>query len=232
MEDQQKTAPKPVAALASPASHQILLSSGQRSLLYERIYRRLAGVHAIWMDGTYVKQVSDKKLIQTHEELTFLVKDLAREGEVIAISTTPKVVRNVIERLLREAEELAPEIDVTQAAEENAALVDLCENLLTDLDAVESHQSLHDPRPLGPADRLAQREVVIAVLQALPSGLTADQIIAEKLPYGDCDESELQRALSVNVDLGILQLGSAGVILPSSGLLRINELWEDLCASM
>jgi hypothetical protein len=178
--------------------------------------------------------VSYKKLSQTHEELTFLVKDLAREGDEVATSSPRPVIRRVIEHLLSEAEELAPEIDVTQAAEENAALVELCRNVLTDLDDVESRQKSEgvDPASLPPADRLAQREIVVAVLEALPSQLTAEQIIAERLPYHDCDGSKLRRALSVIVELGLLELGSTGVIVPSSGLLRINDLWEDLCAAI
>jgi hypothetical protein len=235
MENRQNKAPKPVTALAPPAGHQLLLSSEQRSLIYERIYRRLSRVDNIWRDASVDGRGRHRRLTQAYEELTFLLKDLASFGdEEIVVSTPPAVVRKVVERLLCEAEDLATEIDEVQAAQENAALADQCKALLVDLDALESQQGSQgvDPRSLPPADRLAQREIVVAVLEALPNQVTAEQIIAERLPYNDCDQSELQRALSVVVELGILELGSAGVIVPSSGLLRINELWENLCAAI
>jgi len=179
------------------------------------------------LDGAF----NYKELRQTYEELSFLLRDLAREGDQIAITTPRPVIRKVVERLLFEAEEIASEIDVIQPAEENTALLCLCKSLLTDITAVESRQRPELPA-LSPAERLAQREIVVTALEALPSHLTAEQIIAERLPYNDCDESEFQQALSVIVDLGILELGSAGVIVPSDGLVRINELWEDLCAAI
>lgn len=212
--------------------HQLLLSSEQGALLYERIYRRLSRVDSIWRDASVDGRGRHRRLTQTYEELTFLLKDLARVGdEEIAVSTPPAVVRKVVDRLLCEAEELATEIDEVQAAQENAALADLCKTLLADLDTVESQQRSQrvDPPPLAPADRLAQREVLVAVLGALPSQLTAEQLVAERLQYHDCDESELRRALSVLVPLGLLELGSTDVVIPSSGLRRINELWGDLC---
>jgi hypothetical protein len=212
----------------------LLLSDEQRSLLSERIYRRLAGVDPTYLVASSEGRVSYEELSQTHEELTLLVKDLVRGGDQVAVSTPRPVVRKVIERLLSEAEELAPEIDVTQAAEENSALVDLCQRLLTDLAAVELQQGVQrlDPQALPPADRWAQREVVVAALEALPSHLTAEQIIAGRLPHHDHDQSELLRALSAVVELEILQLTSSGAIIPSPGLLRINELFERLWASI
>jgi hypothetical protein len=187
------------------------------------------------MDASSDGRINHERLIQTHEELTFLVNDLVREGNEIAISTNPLIVRKVIERLLCEAEEFAPEIDLEQEAHDNAALIEACKSVLTDLEAiVESPQGSKgvDPQLLPPGERLAQREIVVAVLEALPNQLTAEQIIAERLPYHDCDQSELHRALSVVIDLGLLELASTGVIIPSSGLLRMNELWEDLCAAI
>lgn len=118
-----------------PQGGRFSISAEQRDLLYERIYRHLAGVDSLWhavSDGKF--EEADRLSLELCDELTLVVKDLGwgerDDDRPIALQTPPEIVRRVLERLCGEAEELDQAIDLREVADENRQLITACKELL------------------------------------------------------------------------------------------------------
>jgi hypothetical protein len=126
--------------VASPQGGRLSVSPDQRDLLYERIYRNLAGIDFVWEAAREEEFDKANRLgLKYCDELTLVIEDLGwgdrSSDRPIELKTPPEVFRRVLERLRSEAEELEPVIDVRGAAEENRRLLAACEELLKTLTA-------------------------------------------------------------------------------------------------
>lgn len=218
----------------------LLISRKQRDLLYERIYRHLAGIDAVWLaasSGDFDK--ADRLSHILCDELTLVMDDLGwgvqNEDRHIEVSTSPLIVRGVLERLRAEAEVLDPDIDVCDAAAENRELIATCDQLLTSL-----HAQLPGPPPRGTPtpfsdtpdeQQLALRQTVVAVLRSHPALLSPEEIAESVSAKIGVPVDRVDRALDELLELGLIARGPSGVVA-SDALVRLSQLWGDLSRVM
>ncbi|HET8956075.1 MAG TPA: hypothetical protein VFN18_10495 [Solirubrobacterales bacterium] len=213
------------------------VSRQQRDLLYERIFRHLAGIDAVWFAASSGAFHEADRLGRAFCDELILVMDDLHWGPIhdcdrpIKISTPPRVVRVVLERLRAEAIVLEDEIDVREAAVENRELITTCDELLESIQD-ESRGSSHDtpiPRRGTVTERtLAEREILMEALRADTAGRSAQEITRSVSDRLTLPTGSVGRSLEELVDVGLLVRGSDRQIVASDGLARVNHLWNDL----
>lgn len=115
----------------------LLVSKKQRDLLFERIMRNLSRVDDLLLaTQTGDSQTAERLGSNLCHEVTLVTKDLgwgARRDGSRELSTSPLIVRDVLERLRDEAKVLDPHIDLRDDAIENQELMRTCDELLVSL---------------------------------------------------------------------------------------------------
>jgi hypothetical protein len=132
--------------MADPQVGRLSISTEQRDLLYERIYRNLAGIDSLWnalSEGEFDR--ADRLSHELIDELTLVMNDLGwgerDDDQPIKLETSPEILRRVVERLHLEAKELDQVIDGREAADENRRLSAACEELLNALAERDEHRN-------------------------------------------------------------------------------------------
>lgn len=204
----------------------------QRDLLYERIYRHLAGIDAVWLAASTEKfHEADQLGHNLCEELSLVMEDLGwgtrSDERPIEVSTPPAVVRGVLERLRTEAEGLHPEIDLRDGAAENRELIDTCNQLLVSLRDQTSAAGTTGTARSPVEDRIAQKEVLIAVLESAPAPLSAVAIGSSIAARVGVPLDAVSHALHELHAMGLIVSEREGVAA-SEGLTRVSQLWDNL----
>lgn len=214
----------------------LVVPKEQRDLLLERILRNLARLDDLCF--AVRKGESEKAERLGHhlwQELALVTNDLGwgdRRGErCIEVSTSPLIVRGVLERLRAEAEALDADIDLRDPAAENRELIAACNQLL---ESFEDQQPQGKPwgagaPPFGARtdDQIAQKEVLRLLLRSHPMGLRQKE-------FRESISSEFRLSLA-SVDRAVRELRHLDLIAPgrsglaaTKGANRISELWGDL----
>jgi len=204
----------------------------QRDLLYERIYRHLAGIDAVWRAASAEKfHEADQLGHNLCGELSLVMEDLGwgtrSDERPIEVSTPLAVVRGVLERLRTEAEGLHPEIDLRDGAAENRELIDTCSELLVSLRDQTSAARITGVARSHVEDRLAQKEVLKAVLESAPKPLSPADIGSSIAERAGVPLDAVSHALHELHGMGLIVSEGAGVAA-SEGLTRVNQLWDNL----
>ena len=217
--------------------NRFVISGKQRNLLYEHIFRHLAGIDAVWLAASSGEfQKADRLSHILCQELTLVMDDLGwgtQSNDSVELSTSPHIVRNVLERLRSEAKVLDPEIDVREAAADNRELITTCDQLLAALDSRESgHGSAgraDEPVAGFGEGELAQRLILEEVLEKGPAHVAQTAVIrAIRDQWDRLPEEALLQALEELLDLKLLVRHGPESIAASEGLLRVNRLWDGL----
>ncbi|HVD41092.1 MAG TPA: hypothetical protein VNC16_08840 [Solirubrobacterales bacterium] len=217
-------------------SARLSISKEQRDLLFERIISDLAGAEAI-LEAVRGEEwdKADRLSRNLCNGLTFVMNDLGwvvDNERPIEVSTSPLVVREVLEQLRAEAKDLDPHIDVRGAAEENQELIATCERLLTSLEAQVAREGPRGSAALPFGDptegKLAQQETLRLLMGAHPRGLGWQEIIQSvAADFPECGVAGVERALHELLDADLVERRDFG-FAATEGAMLINRLWDDL----
>ena len=215
-------------------SNRLVISQKQRDVLYEHIFRHLAGIDAVWLAASSGEfQKADRLSHILCEELSLVMEDLGWGSpgrEAVELSTSPHIVRRVLERLRSEARVLDPEIDLREAAASNSELITTCDQLLESLDGLEScHPSASgaaQPKASLDESDLAQRLILEEVLEEGPAQLAQEAVIRAVRDRNGLPEEVVLQALGELLDLKLLIRRGPEGIAASEGLARISHLWD------
>jgi hypothetical protein len=132
--------------LSGGDSSRLLISKEQRDRLFEPIISKLTGADAIVLAVRREEWGKADRLCRTlYDGLTFLLNDFGwvvdHNDRPMEVSTSPLVVREVLEDIRTEAKAIDPDIDLRDAAEENQELIVTCNQLLAALKALTKESS-------------------------------------------------------------------------------------------